>query len=456
MKKAKVQKRKDPTKDLPVLNPKAGGIDIGSVEHYVCAPNREDPSSEVHRFATTTPQLRRLVELLKSRGVTSVAMESTSVYWIPLYEMLEEAGIEPVLVNARQLHKVPGRKTDVADCQWIQKLHACGLLRGSFRPDEKITAVRSLTRQCANLAVEQTKAVAWMQKSLDQMNVQVHRAVTDLTGTTGLAIVRAIVAGQRDPLALAAHRDPRCHKSVAQIAEHLEGNWKPEHLFNLERALELYDHLQSQIVKYDQHIRRMLEEMAPQERRGAPAPKVSPSLKARGKTVQEPLRATLWRMSGVDLTTINGIGAGLAQIILTEVGPDLAAFPTEKDFVSWLHLCPRTAISGGQPLTKKRNGYGANRLGGMLRMAALALARSATALGAQFRRLARRKSGKIAVFATARKLAQLVYRLLRFGQPYVDIGEKAEETRYLARRLQNLATHATELGYKLIPQAAAG
>ena len=459
MKKAKAKKGKD-LPSLGVLRPNSGGIDIGSTDHYVCAPDAAQPGKapEVRHFATTTPRLLELVAWLKVRGIESVAMESTSVYWIPLYEMLETAGIDVVLVNARQLHKVPGRKTDVADCQWIQKLHACGLLRGSFRPGAEICALRALSRQSENLVVEQGKAVAWMQKALDQMNVQVHRAVTDLTGATGLAIVRAIVAGERDPLKLAGLRDPRCKKSVVQIAGYLQGTWKSEHLFNLGQALSLFDFLEAQLSHYRQTLDRMLAEITPPERRDQPAPLHPKPAKAKASRQKgdEALRATLWRLSGVDLTSIDGIGAGTAQVILTEVGPQLGAFPSEKDFVSWLHLCPRTAISGGKPLPKKRNGCGSNRIGGLLHIAALALAKSKSALGAQFRNTARRKSGKIAVFSTARHLAVLVYRLLRHGQAYHDIGEKAFEERFAAKRLASLFSNAKKFGFTLSPLPTMG
>jgi len=458
MKIKKEKKAEGQVSDLPVIRPNVAGVDIGSTEHYVCAPGGQQGQAEVRSFATTTSQLRGMVDWLRERGIESVAMESTSVYWIPLYEMLADAGIEPVLVNARQLHKVPGRKTDVQDCQWLQKLHACGLLRGSFRPGARICEVRALVRQCANLVEERGKAVAWMQKALDQMNVQVHRAVTDLTGVTGISIVRAIVAGERDTLKLAALRDKRCRKSVEQIAEHLNGSWKHEHLFNLEGALELFDHLEASIVKYQERIGQLLEDLAPPERRETPAPKhpKSAKQKASQKKREESLRCALWRMSGVDLTHIDGVAAGTAQVVLSEVGPDLGSFPTEKDFVSWLHLCPRTAISGGKPLPKKPNGCGSNRIGGLLRMAAVSLAKSKSALGAEFRRIARRKNGKVAVFAIARKLAILIYRTLRYGQAYRDIGEKAYEEYFAAKRFRTLITQAKAMGYKLIPEVAAG
>src|SRR5712691_7350615 len=230
------------------------GLDVGSSQHWVCGPVRDDGKPNVRVFGTTTDQLNELADWLTEQGVESVAMESTSVYWIPIYEVLEARGIEVRLVNARQLHHVPGRKTDVSDCQWLQLLHSCGLLRGSFRPGEAITRLRALQRQLANLVAEQTRCVQWMQKALDQMNVQVHRAVTDLTGLTGMAIVRAIVAGERDPVTLAAHRDQRCAKSAEQIAQYLTGTWRDEHLFNLASALRLFDTLGDLIASYDARV----------------------------------------------------------------------------------------------------------------------------------------------------------------------------------------------------------
>lgn len=436
---------------LHAIRPDVAGIDVGSEEHWVCGPAREDGKTNVQVFGTTTDQLAELVDWLVGQGVRSVAMESTSVYWIPLYELLESRGLEAVLVNARQLHNVPGRKTDFHDCQWIQLLHSCGLLRGSFRPGEGIVALRAIQRQLANLVAERSRCVQWMQKALDQMNVQVHRAVTDLTGTTGLAIVRAIVAGERDPMRLAAYRHHNCRKSVEQIAKYLTGSWREEHLFNLAASLQLHDAIQQLVSSYEVRLLEAVEALQPPERREQPVPahpnaRKEKEIKSHG---EQHSRTALWRFAGLDLTRIDGIGVGAAKIIITEVGPNLSAFPTEHHFVSWLRLCPRTPITGGKPIKKRRNGLGANRIAGALRMAATALQRTKTALGAAYRRTSRHKGANVAIFATARKLAQLVYRMLRYGQDYVDIGEKAYEQRFQARRLAGLKDAATALGYTL-------
>lgn len=445
-------------RSLEPVQPMVAGIDIGGTEHWVCGPEREDSEHHVRVFGATTRELKKMARWLRSLHVTSVAMESTYIYWIPVYEVLEEAGFEVVLVNARTLKNVPGRKTDMHDCQWLQLLHSCGLLRGSFRPKDEVCRLRALQRQRSNLISERARVVHWMQKALDQMNVRVHRAVSDVTGVTGMAIIRAIVAGERDPMMLAALRDKRCNLSQAEIAEHLTGTWRQEHLFNLTSALTLYEHLQSAIATYDAELLRVMQELTPEARRTEeiaehPSPSKARAMKRRGETE---LRQALWRFAGADLTAIDGISAETARVILTEVGPDISAFPSEKHFVSWLHLCPRTPISGGKPLKGKKNGLGASRVGAALRLAAVALQRSPTALGATYRRVARRKSAAVAVFAVARKLAQQIYRLLRHGVAYVDIGAEAYEKKFQDRRLAALTKNAQNLGMMLVPITQTG
>jgi transposase len=393
------------------------------------------------------------LDWLKSEKIESLAMESTYLYWIPLYEMLEQGGIEAVLVNARHVRNVPGCKTDPKDSRWLQLLHSVGLLKGSFRPEAKICQWRTLKRQRAQLVRSRTRAVQWMQKALDQMNIGVHRAVTDLTGVTGLSILRAIVAGERDPFVLASMRDKRCRKSEQEIAEHLQGTWFPEHLFNLERALEDFDHYERQIARYDAEIQQTIEKITPVERQNqtAPAHPKAEKQKVMKRHGEEELRQKLWCFSGVDLTRIDGIRASGAQTILSELGLDLSAFPNEDHFVSWLRICPPHHTSAGKRV-KKPNGTGSNRLSAVFRMAAVSLKHANCALGAQYRRMARLKDAKVAVFDVARTIAKLVFRMLRYGQDYVDEGVAAYENRFRQRRLKGLISAAEKMGYKLIPK----
>jgi transposase len=443
---------------LPVVRQKVAGIDLGSERHWVCAPALGGTSREVADFGATTPELIRMAQWLKERRVESVAMESTGVYWIAPHELLEAEGLEVLLVDTRQLARVPGRskKTDPTDCEWIQRLHSCGLLMGSFRPKEQVCMLRTLVRDKANLVGEAGDWVRRMQKSLDQMNVRVHRAVSDLDGVTGMAIVRAIVEGERDACKLAQLRDRRCRKSEEEIAEQLSGHWREDHLFSLQQGLKMYDSIQERIVAYDQEILRKLAEMEPEERRAQPVPPVKNPQKAKAiqKRGQEPMRRALYRMSGVDVTQIDAIGVETVEVILSEYGPDLSRFPTEKQFVSHITLAPRVPKSGGKPVRKKKRNSASTRVAAALRMAALSLRHSQTALGAYYRSLARRIGGDVAVFATARKLATLIYRLLRWGHPYVDEGAEAFEKRYQQHRLKGLAARAKELGYQLTPKTA--
>lgn len=439
---------------LPVVRERVAGIDVGSERHWVCAPRTEGGGREIADFGATTPELLRMAEWLKARKVESVAMESTGVYWIAPHEVLEAAGLEIRVVDTRQLAQVPGRnkKTDPVDCEWIQRLHSCGLLKGSFRPQEEICMLRTLVRDKANLAAESGDWVRRMQKSLEQMNVRVHRAVSDIDGVTGMAILRAIVAGERDARQLAKLRDPRCRRSEEEIAAELSGHWREDHLFSLRQALKMYEAIQQRIAEYEEEILRKLEAMQREEFRQQPPPKVKNPQKAKAMTKrgQEPMREALYRMSGVDLTAIDAIGVETVQVVLSEYGPDLSRFPSEKEFVSHITLAPRRPMSGGKPVRKKKRNTASTRVAGALRMAALSLRHSATALGAYYRGIARRIGGDVAVFATARKLATLIYRLLRWGQQYVDEGEEAYEKRYEQNRIRSLHAKAKELGYELI------
>jgi transposase len=443
---------------LPVVRDKVAGTDLGSERHWTCAPTVEGGGREVADFGATTSELIRMAKWLKARKVESVAMESTGVYWIAPHEVLEAEGLEVMLVDTRQLARVPGRdkKSDPFDCEWIQRLHSCGLLMGSFRPKEAVCMLRTLVRDKANLVAEAGDWLRRMQKSLDQMNVRVHRAVSDIDGATGMAILRAIVDGERDARKLAKLRDPRCRKSEEEIAEQLSGHWREDHLFSLRQGLKIYDSIQERITDYEKEILRKLAEMEREECRGQEVPKVKSPQK--GKAIrnrgEEPMRQALYRMSGVDLTGIDAIGVETVQVVLSEYGPDLSRFSTEKQFVKHVTLAPNRPTSAGKPVKKKRRNSASTRVAAALRMAATSLRHSETALGAYYRQMARRIGGDVAVFATARKLATLIYRLLRWGQPYVDEGAEAYEKRYQESRIKSLTARAKELGYQLTPTNA--
>lgn len=437
---------------LRVIHANVAGIDLGSREHYVCCPPTSEGAVNVQHFGTTTPELYRLAEWLKAQGVVSVAMESTGVYWIPLYEILESRGFEVILVNARALSRVPGRKTDMLDCQWIQMLHSCGLLTGSFRPGNDICALRSLVREKTTMESLRSDWLRRMQKSLDQMNVCVHHAVSDISGVTGMNIIRAIVAGERNPVELAKLRDKRCRKTEKQITEELTGNWRAEHLFSLKQGLQMYDHLGACIAEYETEILRMLAALQPPEHLTLKVPDVANKTKRKNfhHRGQEAMREALFRLTGHDLTAIDGIGVQTAETVLSELGTDMHCFPTEKHFVSYLKLAPKLSISGGKPVPSKRSGSTTTRLGATFRMAALTLRNAKTALGAEFRRCARRKGASVAVFVLARRLATLVYRVLRYGQAYVDEGMHAYEERFKAARIRTCKQIAKEFGLTVL------
>jgi transposase len=450
--KGKKRKRRTSKQGFRVIQPNVAGIDLGSCEHYVCCPPGPDGEPNVQHFGTTTPELYTLADWLEEQEVESVAMESTGVYWVPIYEILEKRGFEVLLVNARMLSRVPGRKTDMIDCQWIQMLHSCGLLTGSFRPGDDICVLRSLVREKNTMESQRSDWIRRIQKSLDQMNVCVHHAVSDITGVTGMAIIRAIVHGERDPRKLAKLRDKRCRKSEEQIIGELTGNWRTEHLFTLKQALQMYDHICEIITEYETEISRVLTSLQPPEYRSLEVPEVTNKTKrynvrARG---QEPMREALFRLIGYDLTSITGIGVDTAEIILSELGTDLSCFPSEKHFVSYLKLSPKLDISGGKPIPGKRKGSTTTRVGAALRTAAVTLTHSHSALGAEFRRISRRKGASVAVFAIARKLAIIIFRLLRYGQQYVDEGMQAYEERFKAARIRTCKQIAEQFGLIVI------
>jgi len=440
---------------LPLIRQNVAGIDLGSERHWVCAPTLDGKGREIANFGAPTSELVRMAEWLKATQVESVAMESTGVYWIAPHEVLEGQGLQVLLVDTRQLARVPGRdkKTDPTDCEWIQRLHACGLLRGSFRPEEAVCMLRTLVRDKANLVAESGDWVRRMQKSLDQMNVRVHRAVSHIDGVTGMAILRAIAGGERDGQKLAKLRDPRCRKSEQEIAEQLSGHWREDHLFSLQQALKMYDAVQERIAAYEKEILRKLGEMERNELQGQTASPLPNANKAQAirKRGQEAKRQALFRMCGVDVTQIDAIGVETVEVVLSEYGPDLSRFPTEKQFVSHTTVAPHVPTSAGKPLKKKKRNSASTRVAAALRMAALSLRHSQTALGAYYRKIAQRKGGDIAVFATARKLATLIFRLLRWGQSYVDEGTDAYEDRYRQMRIGRLKATAQQLGYELAP-----
>jgi transposase len=435
---------------LERIEPNAAGIDCGSEYHYVAVPSDRD-AQPVRRFRTFTADLKRMAEWLVKCGITTVAMESTGVYWMPIYEILEERGLQVVLVNARHLRNVRGRKSDVMDCEWLRDLHSVGLLRPSFRPAAEIVELRAYLRHRQSLVEAAATAIQRMQKALTQMNLQLHHVLSDLTGLTGLAIVRDILAGVRDPQALAAHRDRRCQASQAQIAAALTGNYRAEQLFVLGQNFAAYEFNLRQIAQCDGAIKALLATLA--SRRQPPA-RALPAARPRKKpSKNEPrleLRSPLHRITGgADLSQIDGIGPYGALQLIAEIGTDMSRWTTAKHFTSWLTLAPNNKISGGRLLSSKTQ-PSANRAALILRRAAMSLSRSATALGAYYRRLAYRVGKAKAITATARKLAVLVYRVLRGDITYHDPGAAAYQKLNQTRVLRNLRQRAQQLGFALI------
>ena len=444
--------------DLPPefrhVNLHAAGIDIGARQHFVAVPEGRDPDGRnVREFATFTADLYLLAHWLKACGIETVAMESTGIYWIPLFEVLSARGFDVKLVDPRQLKHVPGRKTDVLDCQWLQQLHTFGLLAAAFRPDDAICVLRGYLRQRAMLVSYAADHIQHMQKALEQMNVKLPEVVTDVTGVTGMAIIRAILAGERHAATLATLRDARCKHDQATIARALEGTWREEHLFALRQAVELFDVYQGKLADCDRAIEACLQGFEDQRDGEVLLPKSRTSKRARNTPAFD-VRTHLHRLTGVDLTRIDGIDGHGALKIVSEIGLDMTRWPTEKHFASWLALSPGNKISGGKVLSS-RTKSSANRVAAVLRMAASTLHHSRSALGAFFRRLKTNLGAPKATTATAHKLACLVYNMLKHGTEYVDQGQQYYEDRYQQRVLSNLSRRAQALGYRLIQEKEA-
>lgn len=435
---------------LEVIASHAAGIDIGAAEHWVCVPAEHD--EPVRRFGCFTRDLQALADWLAACGVTTVAMESTGVYWLPLFEVLESRGFQVCLVNARHLKSVPGRKSDVLDCQWLQQLHSYGLLQGSFHPEAAMRVLRSYIRHRDTLVRSGIVHIQRMQKALDQMNLQLHRVISDITGKTGMSILQAILAGERDPMKLAQLRDPRVKRSLDEIAAALEGHYREDLLFVLAQELALYQTYQGQIQQCDQQIEaylNQLEAAADSPPRPPLAPRHSPRKKPQGNAPAFDLRSHLYELSGVDFTQIDGLDALSVVNILSEVGLDASRFPSVKHFTSWLGLSPGSCISGGKVLSSRTRKV-VNRAATAFRIAAQSLYRSNSALGAFYRRLKGRLGPAKAITATAHKLARIFYRLWRDGTAYEDPGAEVYEERYRQRVVKNLERKARSLGLKLV------
>jgi transposase len=440
---------------LEVIHPNAAGIDIGNESHYVAVPPTRD-SQPVRRFGCTTAELKAMANWLKQCGIGTVAMQSTGVYWIAVYDILERAGLEVYLVNARDTKNLPGRKSDVQESQWLMKLHTYGLLRNSFRPSQEIRTMRTYWRQRNDLVQSAGRHIQRIQKALTQMNIQLANVLSDVSGMTGQAIIKAILTGERDPHKLVAFRDHRVKASEEKIARSLEGNWEEDHLFVLQQEQDGYEFCQKQMAECDQRLEQYLKQ---REDRSAganlPEEKRKERLKKKkGNKPQFDLRTGLFRMSGTDLTRIDGIDVMTAMTILSEAGSDMSKWETEDHFVSWLRLCPDNRISGDKIIGKGRLPTN-NRVSIALKMAANTLRTSKTYLGAQFRRLRSRLDTPVAIKAMAAKLARLVYRILRYGMKYVDHGAAFYEAQHRQLQIKHLKSKAAKLGFHLIQVPAA-
>ena len=432
---------------LSQLNLNAAGIDVGASSHFVAVP-ADRTEQPVQEFEAFTADLYRLADWLAECRVETVVMESTGVYWIPLFGVLEERGFQVMLVDPRRIKNVPGRKTDVQDCQWLQQLHTYGLLSGAFRPDEDIRRLRSYLRQRAMLVEYASQHVQHMQKALTQMNVKLQNVIRDITGKTGMDIIEAIVRGERSPRRLAQLRDPRIKSDEKTIAKSLRGHWREEHIFELSQALALYRMYQDKIAECDREIEAQLERFEDRSDGEPPAP--NGKKRNQKNAPRFDVQGQLYRMTGVDLTRIDGVDAHTALKVVSEVGTDMTKWPSAKHFASWLGLSPNNRITGGRVMSSKTKASG-NRAAAALRLAANALHRSDSALGAFLRRKKAQMGGPKAITATAHKLARIIYSMLRYGQGYVDAGAEYYENQYHQRALHTARRRAAQLGYQLVP-----
>ena len=442
-----MRSKRQASSQLEPINTNAAGIDIGSQTHWVCVP-ADRAEENVKSFGSFTTDLYALADWLQECKIKSVAMESTGVYWIALFQILETRGFEVRLVNAHHVKTLPGRKSDVLDCQWIQQLHSYGLLSASFRPNDQICVLRSYIRQRDNLVRSACVHVQRIQKALTEMNVLLHQVVSDITGTTGMTIIRAIIAGEHDPQTLASLRHPRSRRNTTEIAQALQGDYRREHLFILQQELALYDAYQVQLAACDVQIEQCLANFEVTSEIALPNPG-SPRRKPQDNQPAFDLQTHLQRISGIDFTQIDGMGALTVQTILSEVGLDASRFPTVKHFTSWLGLCPGSCITGGK-VKNSRTRRVVNRAANAFRMAALAAGKTRSALGAFYRRLRTRLGTPKAITATAHKLARLFYQLWRNGGTYNDPGITYYEQRYQEQIVKGLRKKAQAMGFELV------
>lgn len=455
--KGKSRKRVHRVESMQVKNPNAAGIDIGSDAHYVAIPSGRT-EEHVKRFGCFTRDLHALAEWLKENGIETVAMESTGVYWIPLFQILECSGFDVFLVNARHVKNVPGRKTDVLDCQWLQQLHSYGLLQSSFRPDDSICVLRSYVRQRSTLIKCTSSHIQRMQKALDQMNIHLHRVISDLTGVTGMRIIEAIIHGERNPVKLARLRDGRIKAGLEDIIKSLEGDWRAEHLFVLQQEYELYQAYRKKIDDCESEITRYLSEIERQYQTESSSPSkstVKPSKRCRVSKKYD-LKTHFYNITGVDFTKVDGFDTLTIQTLVSECGVNPDKWPSENHFASWLGLCPNAKITGGVVKSSSTRKV-VNRASTALRMSAQSLSHSKSALGAYYRRMKSRLGAAKATTAVAHKLARIYYRMLKYGKEYVDQGQDYYDKRYKERILKSLNRKAHDIGFKLVEiQAVTG